>query len=588
MNHNTKLFSAQAPEIPPAISEDYSDIIFRYQLAPETLLSELNQFSPQIVDAQYSILHAPLSDELFSMEQIGYPGVPKLFTSIDTVSLETSGILAAQNQPFLSLSGKGVLIGFLDSGIDYTHPAFRAPDGSTRILRIWDQTIQTGPSPNGLMYGTEYTREQINQALFSPDPYEIVPQRDELGHGTAMAGIACGSPDPSADFIGAAPQSSIIAVKLKPAKQYLRNYFVIPEDALAYQETDLMLGVRYLVDVSRTLQMPLIICMTLGSNQGGHTGNTPLEDVLTSAQFNTGVYAVSGTGNEVGQGHHYLGNVNRSELSADVEILVEKDNPGFTLEFWADAPELYSIGFTSPLGETIQPVQPRGFNTYEFNFLLEYSKISLNYALVEMLSGSQMAMMRFERPTPGVWRVRITNLSYVNGTFHMWLPITGLVSPDIRFYTPNTDTTLVNPSCAEAIISVGTFDAYAGSMFRSSGRGYTRNNLLKPSFVSPGVNLTAPLSRQGTTPGAGANTSSEALYGTRTGSCAASALTAGATAMIVQSGLLRDFPRYYTPREIKSLFQRGATRSNSYTYPNREMGYGLMNVYGIFESFLRS
>ena len=159
------------------------------------------------------------------------------------------------------------------------------------------------------MYGTEYTREQINQALFSPDPYEIVPQRDELGHGTAMAGIACGSPDPSADFIGAAPQSSIIAVKLKPAKQYLRNYFVIPEDALAYQETDLMLGVRYLVDVSRTLQMPLIICMTLGSNQGGHTGNTPLEDVLTSAQFNTGVYAVSGTGNEVGQGHHYLGNV---------------------------------------------------------------------------------------------------------------------------------------------------------------------------------------------------------------------------------------------------------------------------------------
>ena len=578
MNHNTKLFSAQAPEIPPAISEDYSDIIFRYQLAPETLLSELNQFSPQIVDAQYSILHAPLSDELFSMEQIGYPGVPKLFTSIDTVSLETSGILAAQNQPFLSLSGKGVLIGFLDSGIDYTHPAFRAPDGSTRILRIWDQTIQTGPSPDGLMYGTEYTSEQINQALFSPDPYEIVPQRDELGHGTAMAGIACGSPDPS----------GIIAVKLKPAKQYLRNYFVIPEDALAYQETDLMLGVRYLVDVSRALQMPLIICMTLGSNQGGHTGNTPLEDVLTSAQFNTGVYAVSGTGNEVGQGHHYLGNVNRSELSTDVEILVEEDNPGFTLEFWADAPELYSIGFTSPLGETIQPVQPRGFNTYEFNFLLEYSKISLNYALVEMLSGSQMAMMRFERPTPGVWRVRITNLSYVNGTFHMWLPITGLVSPDIRFYTPNTDTTLVNPSCAEAIISVGTFDAYAGSMFRSSGRGYTRNNLLKPSFVSPGVNLTAPLSRQGTPPGTGANTSSEALYGTRTGSCAASALTAGATAMIVQSGLLRDFPRYYTPREIKSLFQRGATRSNSYTYPNREMGYGLMNVYGIFESFLRS
>lgn len=131
-------------------------------------------------------------------------------------------------------------------------------------------------------------------------------------------------------------------------------------------------------------------------------------------------------------------------------------------------------------------------------------------------------------------------------------------------------------------MSVGTFDAYAGSMFRNSGRGYTRNNLVKPSFVSPGVNITAPLSSQ--SPGAA---SPGALYGPRTGSCAASALTAGATALVVESGLLRDFPRYFTPREIKSLFQRGATRNNNYTYPNREMGYGLMNVYGIFESFLR-
>ena len=148
------LAASQIPANSPAISEDYSDIIFRYQLEPELLFTELSRFSPQIVDTQYSILHAPLSDHLATVEQIGYSSVPNLFTYVDTVNLETAGIISAQNQPFLSLKGKGVLVGFLDSGIDYTHPAFRSPDGTTRILRIWDQTIQTGPSPDGMAYGT--------------------------------------------------------------------------------------------------------------------------------------------------------------------------------------------------------------------------------------------------------------------------------------------------------------------------------------------------------------------------------------------------------------------------------------------------
>lgn len=570
----TTLSSAQTSGLSPAVSEEFSDIIFRYPLSPELLLSELTPYAPQIVDTQYSILHAPLSQQLATMEQIGYPGVPKLFTEVDSVSLERAGILAIQNQPVLSLRGKGVLIGFLDSGIDYTHPAFRNTDGTTRILRIWDQTEQSGPSPDGMTYGTEYTQEQINQALFSADPYEIVPERDERGHGTSAAGIACGSPDADADFIGAAPESQIVFVRLKPAKQYLRDYFVIPDGALAYQETDLMLGVRYMVDISRKLDLPLVICMTLGTNQGGHTGTTPLEEVLTSAQFNAGVYAVSGTGNEVGQGHHYLGGIGRAGEFVDVEILVEDDTKGFTLEFWADAPELYSVGFTSPLGETIQQVQPRKDLAHEFNFIFESSRIYLTYALVEMLSGSQLAMMRFERPTPGVWRVRIANISHVNGVFHMWLPITGLADPSIRFYTPNTDTTLVIPSCAESIVTTGTFNAYNSSMFRSSGRGYTRNNLVKPDFVTPGVDLTAP--------------APDGRYRRAAGSCAASALAAGATALLVESGLLRPNPRYFTPREIKSLFQRGAVRSDAYLYPNREFGYGIMNVYGTFESFLRS
>ncbi len=570
----TSLSACQTSELPPILSEEYSDIIFRYQTIPEELQRELEPYFPQIINEQYSILHAPLSDHLATMEEIGYSSIPKLYTFIDTVSLEASGITAAQVQPYLNLTGKGVLIGFLDSGIDYTHPAFRNPDGTTRILRIWDQSDQSGTPPDQLTYGTEYTVEDINRALFSADPFSVVRQQDPLGHGTAVAGIACGSPDPTAGFSGAAFDSNILFVRLKAAKQYLRDYFLIPGDAVAFQETDLMLGIRYMLGVSRMLRMPLVICISLGTNQGAHTGNTPFEDVLTSAQFNTGVYAVTGTGNEVGMGHHFHGRLGSVESSEEVEILVDQETRGFTLEFWADAPELYSLGITSPLGETIQPIQPRVETSLEFNFLLENSRVFLTYSVIEMLSGSQLALLRFSRPTPGVWRIRVVNKNFTNGVFHMWLPITGLVDPLIRFYAPNSDTTLVIPSCAASVITASTYNAFDNSLFINSGRGFTRNGLIKPDFASPGVDVTAP------SPGG--------RYTSMTGSCAASALTAGATALFAESGIRQEVPRYFTANEIKSLFLRGTKRSSSILYPNREWGYGTMNVYGTFESFLRS
>lgn len=568
------LFSSQLEDVSPAVSEDFGELILQNQILPTLETDGEEPLLFQYVNSQYSILYLPLSQWRFYSDQFTYYNIPKLFTFIDTVSLESAGILPVHLQPFLKLRGQGVLLGFLDSGIDYTHPAFRSPDGGTRILRLWDQTATEGPPPANIPYGTEYTRDQINEALFSGNPYDIVPQRDEVGHGTAVCGIACGSPDAESDFIGVAPESSIAFVKLRPAKNYLRDYFVVSKEAMAYQETDIMTGIRYLSDLALELRMPLVICMTLGTNQGGHTGNTPLENVLTSAQFNAGIYVVTGTGNEAGQGHHYQGSVERAGEYTDVELLVEKETPGFTMEFWANANELYSIGFTSPLGETIQPVVPRSGYRQELTFFLENSRIRLSYFIVELLSGAMLAQMQFRSPTPGLWRIRVENLSYTDGRFHMWLPITGLADPSVAFYAPSADTTLVIPSCTEALLTCSTYNAYTNSLYIHSGRGFTRNGLIKPDFAAPGVNLTAPDLGGG--------------YGTLTGSCAASALTAGATALLAESSLRRPLPRYFTPQEIKSLFLRGTRKSNVYTYPNREWGYGSMDLYGVFESFLRS
>ncbi|MCC8103186.1 MAG: S8 family peptidase [Clostridiales bacterium] len=591
----------------PALAEDYSDIIVRKvqfssvsdQMASSSLadLADLAAKSASLlsqeVNEEYSIVYAPLSDHLSTVEEIGYSSVPKLFTEINVVSLEASGILSARIQSFLNLSGAGVLMGFLDSGIDYTHPAFRNDDGTSRILRLWDQSDTRGTPPAGLSYGTEYTKDMIDRTLFSgsiasfpenneaieceafPAKTEIVPAPapylDSRGHGTAVAGIACGSPDAGEGFTGAAPMCSIAFVRLKSAKQYLRSYFRIPENAVAYQENDLMLGIRYLTDCAAQLGMPLVICVSLGTNQGGHTGQTPLEKTLDAALRTPGINAVTGTGNEVGLDHHYRGTPLRMGDVTEAELLIGQETQGFSLEFWAAKPELYRLGFTSPLGETISPILPANGFSRDFSFLLETSQITITWGNTGPFDGDQVILMRFQNPTPGIWRIRIVSSAPSNGFFHLWLPIHGFVDPQIRFLTPDADTTLVIPSCAMSPVSAGTWNAYNNSLFLHSGRGYTRNGIVKPDFVSPGVQVTCPA--------AGGS------YTSITGSCAAAAVTAGAAALLFEIGLRQNPPRYFFAEELKNLFLRGVRQRGSLAYPNQNWGNGEMNLSGIFQSF---
>lgn len=371
------------------ISEDYVSLIFHnetFPFHPERILPE---YLAQPVNGQYAILNAPLAEYPPDISVQGYFTIPKLYTLLDTGSLEVSGILQVQNQPFLNLKGENVLIGLIDTGIEYRHPAFRNGDGTTRIVGIWDQSIQTGRTPEGFLYGSEYTKEQINEALLSADPFSVVPSTDENGHGTALAGIAAGTPDENARFSGAAPLADLAVVKLKPAKQYLRDYFLAKEDAIAFQEDDCMLAVRYLMEKARALSRPLVICFGLGTNQGGHDGHTPLEDVLNYLTRTAGNYGVVAAGNEVGMEHHYMGKINRLEETQEVEVVVDRENRGFTLELWAFAPELFALGVITPLGERVTPLDPRIGANQSTSFLLDRSRVHIDYEIVELRSGSQ-------------------------------------------------------------------------------------------------------------------------------------------------------------------------------------------------------
>lgn len=187
--------------ISPA-SEDVADFIVRYSpRAVESLYELARTRCVNLVSQEYAIVHVPLSGVLpLSFAHHTYSAIPKLYGLQDTTAPEASGILPVFSQPNLMSTGQGVLIGLIDTGIDYTNPLFQNPDGTSRILRIWDQTLESENPPEPVagfqpFYGTVYRREEINRALASENPFELVPSTDTNGHGTFLAGVAAGPPD---------------------------------------------------------------------------------------------------------------------------------------------------------------------------------------------------------------------------------------------------------------------------------------------------------------------------------------------------------------------------------------------------------
>ncbi|MEF2953604.1 MAG: S8 family peptidase [Blautia sp.] len=552
------------------LSESYADIILPSYTG---FLTDYKERGAQIFNNYYGMVHYPLEEELFqNYYEYGffYNTIPKLFTLLDLESLEASSILAVQNQPVLGLKGQDVLIGFIDTGIDYTHPAFRRPDGLSRIVGIWDQTLQTGQPPFDLNYGTAYSQEELNQALGMEDPFSLVPSRDENGHGTFLAGVAAGSALPQQSFSGAAPEALIAMVKLKPAKEYLKETFYVTGSAPAYQSTDIMLGIRYLILLADALKKPLVICIGLGSNQGSHSGSSPLDSMLSVTDQYRGIHAVTAAGNEAGKAHHFYGTAANSGAYEAVEILVEPGTSGFCAELWGQPPEVYAVGFESPLGEVIQKLPPRISFSENISFILENTRIFVTSEIVQTVSGQQLIFIRFSDPTPGSWKIRVYTDSFNNGNYHIWLPITGFSDPDVRFLRPNPDTTLTVPSASVSTMTTAAYNAYDNSLFLNSSRGFTRTGQIKPDFAAPGVNVFGPNLRGGFT--------------TATGTSVAAAITAGACAQMVEWGMRRTPPRIFNNSELKALFIRGADRSRQELYPNREWGYGTLNVYQVFSS----
>ena len=530
----------------------------------------------QPIDDQYEIWYyertkvPPLSVGTYS-----YTSIPKCFYLMDTTSMDISGITAMQNNPTLSLKGQGVFVGIIDTGIDYTNSLFRRGDGSSRIFSMWDQTGEPSSEMRTTMqdnfyYGLEYTNLFINQALASTDPASIVPEQDEIGHGTFLASLAAGNVDLDNNFLGAAPESELLIVKLKPAKQNLRDYFYLPSTTPIYQENDIMAAVSYLHQVASREGKPLVIMMGLGSNQGSHGGSDPLSLYCDFIGAKRGRCVVIPAGNQAAKRHHFYGEATSLLEPVRVEIDVEENFPGFCMELWTFAPELVRAVVQSPTGQQSEGRFPITEETQTTRFVFENTLLTIDYRIAGRERGDLLIFFRFSKVVKGIWTILVYPENAITGAFHIWLPIREETEKDITFIRPNPDTTITTPSAARIPITVGGYDGLTDALFLDSGRGFTALGDVKPDFVAPSVEVT----------GAGLRNN----YVTYTGTSVATAITAGACAQVLEWGVVEGNAPGMNSQEVKNTLIRGCRRGGEFIYPNQELGYGKLDVYQAFEN----
>ena len=575
--------------------EDTWEVIIKFSGEFQELLQKFPQIRGQELLYQYALLIVPESmvDIVAADKQVAYMEKPKrlffaelnVFCNLtkDSDQIKNRFVNRVEENMVLSSTqfsddtGKGVIIAIIDSGIDYAHPDFCNSDGSTRILELWDQTLNR-----------VYTQVEINAALQAPTEqqrYELVPSRDISGHGTHVAGIAVGNGRASGGrYVGVAPESSLLIVKLGVAKT---NGFP--------RTTELMAAVDYVLRRAEQYQMPVAVNLSFGNNYGGHDGRSLLETYLNEVSSYWKNVIVAGTGNEGASRIHTSGRfsmqnetsvflkqmgtmstvseVKSEAISAainntvpqDIQLAVGAYEIGFSLQIWKS--------YADDMRVTV--IHPNGISSSEVHLeqgiqriYLEGTELLVYYGTPLPYTVSQEVFLDFipsgAYVDSGVWIIRLTPGRIVEGSYDMWLPWQGGLSEGTGFLYPTEETTLTIPSTADKVISVAAYDSRYQTLADFSGRGYTRNRTeIKPDVAAPGVDIIAAA------PGGG--------YDTRTGTSMAAPYVTGLAARKMQRGIVQGEDPYLYGEKIKAQFHREARPLDvRREYPNPELGWGIL------------
>ena len=531
--------------------------------------------------------------EAFSnLEEVEYIEMPKrLFFADERAKQDACILQVTRREPYLT--GKGVLIGVIDSGIDYLSPHFRTPSGNTRIVKLWDQTLTSDEakgwnSPEGFGIGVEFDATQLNTALQSQTrarALELVGNTDYSGHGTAVAGIAGANavattsaqnpaapsptqtslaPAPTAAYAGVAPESDLVIVKLGN-----------PNPRSFPRTTELMRALKYVVDVATLRNQPIAINLSFGNTYGSHEGSSLLERYIDNiAEIGKNVICV-GSGNEGSGGGHVSGRVTAGEVTR-VELAIDRYETGLNLQLWKNFADEYRITIVSPGGERyLLPLEY--ITTNRVN--LEGTDLLIYFGLPTPYSVNQEIFIDFLPSgvylTSGVWTFEIDPVRVVTGEYDFYLPSQSIRGTGTWFYSPTPDVTLTIPSTAAKVITVGAYDVITQSYADFSGRGYVadygQTGVLyraKPDLVAPGVDIEV------LRPEGGSYLASGTSYATP--------FVTGAAALLMEWGIVRGNDPYLYGEKLKAYLIKGARRlrgiGGESATPNPLTGWGALCV----------
>lgn len=468
---------------------------------------------------------------LYDYVEIEYIEPAKQLFFVVTSNREYACITPAQRASGFGLTGAGTVVGIIDSGVDTNHPEFRNADGSSRILYLWDMTVQ-GVPPEGFYVGTEITKSDIDSGSASSG--------DEIGHGTAVACIAAGN-------IGTAPEASLIVVKL--GREYSRS-------------TDIMRGIKYIIDKSQQSGMPCAINISYGTNDGSHNGSSLFETYIDSMTDKWKTSIICAAGNEGYGCHHFFGHL-RDDESLSVDFVIGEQSESVYMTLWKNFVDTVNYSLVLPSGRTIGGIT---LSNRVVNSFIDGASVSVLYGQPTHYSVAQNVYFQFSGKITGVWKLICYGEDVVDGRFDIWLPTIEDVGKTTMFLHPTPELTMTLPSTAKKVIAVGGYSATTDTISAFSGRGGPLCEMdVNIDIVAPAENIVTARAGGG--------------YDTFEGTSMAAPFVSGSAALMMEWGIIMGNDPFLYGQRIKAFLRRNAKRNAYLTYPNSIWGYGRLCLY---------